>query len=140
MPASKCSILQINLWIPPHPGPQEKIENKNLCPNLPPLQIHNNKTQESQKNEFLKYPKKDPMTPKARCKAWTTQTQNRKGGGEKKAPERERERERERVPPHLSTYLLLQGKALKKKASTFTRTETTQSSLPLVWFSLLNSS
>jgi hypothetical protein len=27
----------------------------------------------------------------------------------KKAPERERERERE--PPHLSTYLLLQGKA-----------------------------
>jgi hypothetical protein len=44
---------------------------------------------------FLSTPKKDPMTPKARCKAWTTQTQNRKGGGEKKAPERERERERE---------------------------------------------
>jgi len=89
---------------------------------------------------FLSTPKKDPMIPKARCKVWTTQTQNRKGGGEKKAPERERERERERVPPHLSTYLLLQGKALKKKASTFTRTETTQSSFPLVWFSLLNSS
>jgi hypothetical protein len=61
---------------------------------------------------FLSTPKKDPMTPKARCKAWTTQTQKRKGGGEKKP---QRGREIERVPPHLSTYLLLQGKALKKK-------------------------
>ncbi len=63
MPASKCSILQINLWIPPHPGPQEKIDNKNLCPNLPPLQIHNHNTQESQKNEFLKYPQERPNDP-----------------------------------------------------------------------------
>lgn len=48
---------------PPHPGPQEKIENKNLCPNLPPLQIHNHNTQESQKNEFLKYPQERPNDP-----------------------------------------------------------------------------
>jgi hypothetical protein len=65
---------------------------------------------------FLSTPKKDPMTPKARCKAWTTQTQNRKGGGEKKAPQRERERERERESATTPLNLLTSAReSLKKK-------------------------
>ncbi len=57
--------------------------------------------------------------------------------GRKKAPERERDRESATTPLNLLTS---SRESLKKKASTFTRTETTQSSFPLVWFSLLNSS
>jgi hypothetical protein len=68
--------------------------------------------------------------------------------GEKKTPrdgetERERERERERETESATTPLNLltsSREMLKKKASTFTRTETTKNSFLLVWFSLLNSS
>jgi transposase-like protein len=70
---------------------------------------------------FLSTPKKDPMTPKARCKAWTTQTQNRKGGGEKKSPregERERERERESATTPLN-LLTSSRESLKKKSFYF---------------------
>jgi hypothetical protein len=66
---------------------------------------------------FLSTPKKDPMTPKARCKAWTTQTQKRKRRGRKKPPETERQREteRDRECHHTSqlTYFF-KGNAKKK--------------------------
>jgi hypothetical protein len=59
------AYLQMQYTPPPAhpPAPQEKIEKKNLCPNLPPLQIHNHNTQESQKNEYLKYPQERSNDP-----------------------------------------------------------------------------